>query len=84
MLIGNILLHCLVILECLGDVKVSGISFYFPLNSACAIYSLSTVFQGHGNDVDFIKPKMVNFGNNVKALQVSCGFNHTGAVLEYA
>ncbi|XP_044503423.1 ultraviolet-B receptor UVR8 [Mangifera indica] len=39
---------------------------------------------GHGNDVDFIKPKMVNFGNNVKALQVSCGFNHTGAVLEYA
>ncbi|KAJ0039095.1 hypothetical protein Pint_22681 [Pistacia integerrima] len=38
---------------------------------------------GHGNDVDFIKPKMVNFGKNVKALQVSCGFNHSGAVLEY-
>lgn len=26
---------------------------------------------------------MVNFGENVKAVQISCGFNHTGAVLEY-
>ncbi|KAF3439300.1 hypothetical protein FNV43_RR17576 [Rhamnella rubrinervis] len=33
---------------------------------------------GHGSDVDYIKPAMVNFGKNVKALQVSCGFNHTG------
>lgn len=40
-------------------------------------------FQGHGNDVDYIHPTIVNFGENVKALQVSCGFNHTGALLEY-
>lgn len=40
-------------------------------------------FQGHGNDVDYIQPTIVNFGENVKALQVSCGFNHTGALLEY-
>ncbi|XP_024040119.1 ultraviolet-B receptor UVR8 isoform X2 [Citrus clementina] len=38
---------------------------------------------GHGNDVDYIHPTIVNFGENVKALQVSCGFNHTGALLEY-
>ncbi|KAF6137614.1 hypothetical protein GIB67_036197 [Kingdonia uniflora] len=38
---------------------------------------------GHANDVDYYKPMMVNFGKNVKALQVSCGFNHTGALLEY-
>ncbi|KAL9462616.1 hypothetical protein AB3S75_000587 [Citrus x aurantiifolia] len=38
---------------------------------------------GHGNDVDYIQPTIVNFGENVKALQVSCGFNHTGALLEY-
>ncbi|TXG60243.1 hypothetical protein EZV62_014816 [Acer yangbiense] len=38
---------------------------------------------GHGNDVDYIQPNMVNFGKNVKALEVSCGFNHTGAILEY-
>lgn len=40
-------------------------------------------FQGHGNDVDYIQPTIVNFGENVRALQVSCGFNHTGALLEY-
>ncbi|XP_048335365.2 ultraviolet-B receptor UVR8 isoform X2 [Ziziphus jujuba] len=39
---------------------------------------------GHGSDVDYIKPMMVNLGKNVKALQVSCGFNHTGAILEHA
>ncbi|XP_059656346.1 ultraviolet-B receptor UVR8 isoform X2 [Cornus florida] len=38
---------------------------------------------GQGNDVDYNEPTMVNFGKNVKALQISCGFNHTGAVLEY-
>ncbi|CAN6711803.1 unnamed protein product [Malus baccata var. baccata] len=38
---------------------------------------------GHGTDVDYIKPAMVTFGQNVKALQISCGFNHTGALLEY-
>ncbi|KAK9291600.1 hypothetical protein L1049_019549 [Liquidambar formosana] len=36
---------------------------------------------GHGDDVDRIEPTMINFGKNVKALQVSCGFNHTGACL---
>lgn len=40
---------------------------------------------GQGNDVDYIEPRRVDFGEgvNVKALQVSCGFNHTGAILEY-
>ncbi|XP_074583428.1 ultraviolet-B receptor UVR8 [Curcuma longa] len=38
---------------------------------------------GHGDDLDCIVPKMVNFGSQVKALDVSCGFNHTGAILEY-
>ncbi|BBH02539.1 hypothetical protein Prudu_013143 [Prunus dulcis] len=38
---------------------------------------------GHGTDVDYIRPTKVTFGKNVKALQVSCGFNHTGTVLEY-
>ena len=40
--------------------------------------------QGHGSDVDYINPTRVCFGEDVKALQVSCGFNHTGAILEYA
>ncbi|KAL9313864.1 hypothetical protein ACSQ67_019316 [Phaseolus vulgaris] len=39
---------------------------------------------GHGSDVDYINPTRVCFGEEVKALQVSCGFNHTGAILEYA
>ncbi|XP_047147033.1 ultraviolet-B receptor UVR8-like isoform X2 [Vigna umbellata] len=39
---------------------------------------------GHGSDVDYISPTRVCFGEDVKALQVSCGFNHTGAILEYA
>ncbi|XP_057972295.1 ultraviolet-B receptor UVR8 isoform X2 [Malania oleifera] len=38
---------------------------------------------GQGNDVDYYEPTVVNFGKNAKALQVSCGFNHTGAILEY-
>lgn len=37
---------------------------------------------GQGNDVDYITPTRVIFGKNVKALQVSCGFNHTGAIFE--
>ncbi|CAL5204404.1 unnamed protein product [Lathyrus oleraceus] len=39
---------------------------------------------GHGTDVDCINPSRVCFADDVKALQVSCGFNHTGAILEYA
>ncbi|XP_040370454.1 ultraviolet-B receptor UVR8 isoform X4 [Rosa chinensis] len=38
---------------------------------------------GQGTDVDYIKPMRVKFGENLKALQISCGFNHTGAILEY-
>ncbi|KAI3920336.1 hypothetical protein MKX01_000675 [Papaver californicum] len=42
---------------------------------------------GHGTDIDNFEPKLVSFDNNnennVKALQVSCGFNHTGAIFEY-
>ncbi|PSS26606.1 Ultraviolet-B receptor like [Actinidia chinensis var. chinensis] len=38
---------------------------------------------GQGSDVDYIEPTWVNLGKNVKALQVSCGFNHTGAILEH-
>ncbi|XP_025012510.1 ultraviolet-B receptor UVR8 isoform X2 [Ricinus communis] len=39
---------------------------------------------GHGSDVDYLNPKSIIFENNVKVLQVSCGFNHTGAILENA
>ncbi|KAL1814094.1 hypothetical protein ACET3Z_024159 [Daucus carota] len=38
---------------------------------------------GLGDDIDYIEPMMISFGTNVKALQVSCGFNHTAAILEY-
>ncbi|XP_023518662.1 ultraviolet-B receptor UVR8 isoform X1 [Cucurbita pepo subsp. pepo] len=38
---------------------------------------------GHGSDIDYVKPTMIDLGENVKAVQVSCGFNHTGAILEY-
>ncbi|VAH13872.1 unnamed protein product [Triticum turgidum subsp. durum] len=39
---------------------------------------------GHGNDVDYCEPMMVELGKNASAVHVSCGFNHTGAILEYA
>ncbi|EXB23132.1 hypothetical protein L484_016146 [Morus notabilis] len=45
--------------------------------------SIQQQFLGHGSDVDYIKPRMINFGENVRAVQVSCGFNHTGAILEH-
>ncbi|KAB1222295.1 RCC1 and BTB domain-containing protein 2 [Morella rubra] len=38
---------------------------------------------GLGSDVDYIEPARVTFGTNVKALEISCGFNHTGAIIEY-
>ncbi|CAH2073475.1 unnamed protein product [Thlaspi arvense] len=38
---------------------------------------------GHGSDVDYARPAMVNLGKNVRAVHISCGFNHTGAVLEH-
>ncbi|KAL3844777.1 hypothetical protein ACJIZ3_002180 [Penstemon smallii] len=39
---------------------------------------------GHGDDVDYIEPSLLDFHKNVKALQVSCGFNHTAALFEFA
>ncbi|KAL4196995.1 hypothetical protein AMTRI_Chr04g249030 [Amborella trichopoda] len=39
---------------------------------------------GHGNDFDYFEPTRVDFMKNAKALHVSCGFNHTGAIFEYA
>ncbi|XP_073117500.1 ultraviolet-B receptor UVR8 isoform X2 [Elaeis guineensis] len=38
---------------------------------------------GHGDDVDYFEPMLVSIGQNVKALHVSCGFNHTGGIFEY-
>lgn len=40
--------------------------------------------QGHGDDVDYIEPRrVVDFHSNLRPLQISCGFNHTGAMLQY-
>eukprot|EP00268_Persea_americana_P052753 TRINITY_DN5926_c1_g1_i2.p1 TRINITY_DN5926_c1_g1~~TRINITY_DN5926_c1_g1_i2.p1 ORF type:complete len:427 (+),score=78.22 TRINITY_DN5926_c1_g1_i2:188-1468(+) len=39
---------------------------------------------GHGNDLDYFAPTEVSLGKNLEALQVSCGFNHTGAIFEYS
>lgn len=39
--------------------------------------------QGHGDDVDYIKPRVVRFHEAVRALDMSCGFNHTGAIFEF-
>lgn len=48
-------------------------------------YLMQSVFlQGQGDDVDYIEPTKVKFDGHVKALQVSCGFNHTGAIFEYS
>ncbi|XP_021772646.1 ultraviolet-B receptor UVR8-like [Chenopodium quinoa] len=38
---------------------------------------------GHGTDVDYIQPTVIDVGSNVKAVEVSCGFNHTGAIYKY-
>ncbi|KAL9356482.1 hypothetical protein Peur_049735 [Populus x canadensis] len=37
---------------------------------------------GHGDDFDYVNPTLVAFEKKMKALEVSCGFNHTGAILE--
>lgn len=39
------------------------------------------VLQGLGNENDFLEPMHVKL-NNMKAVQLSCGFNHTAAILE--
>ncbi|CAN8236924.1 unnamed protein product [Cochlearia groenlandica] len=38
---------------------------------------------GHGSDVDYARPVMVNLGKNVRAVHISCGFNHTAAILQH-
>ena len=45
---------------------------------------LPCYLQGHGSDVDYFEPMMVPFGKNARAVHVSCGFNHTGAIYEYS
>lgn len=37
---------------------------------------------GLGNDFDYLEPTRVQFDCNFQALQISCGFNHTAAILE--
>ncbi|KAL4561348.1 hypothetical protein LXL04_033513 [Taraxacum kok-saghyz] len=48
-----------------------------------AVLTQKLLMQGLGDDVDYVEPTLVDFGENVKAVQISCGFNHTGAVFEY-
>lgn len=40
--------------------------------------------QGHGDDIDYIEPKLLDFQKNIKALQVSCGFNHTAGLFQHS
>ena len=53
-----------------------------PLNTS-HMFTLP-FYQGHGNDVDYFEPMMVPFSKNARAVHVSCGFNHTGAIYEYS
>jgi len=39
------------------------------------------LLQGLGNENDFFEPTLVKL-KNMKAVQISCGFNHSGAILE--
>uniref|UniRef100_A0A0E0R9J0 RCC1-like domain-containing protein n=1 Tax=Oryza rufipogon TaxID=4529 RepID=A0A0E0R9J0_ORYRU len=59
--------------------------FKFPV-SKVEIFTRGAgeVLTGHGNDVDYFEPMMVEFGKNARAVHVSCGFNHTGAIFEYS
>lgn len=41
---------------------------------------IKLLFQGQGDDVDYIEPMLLDFHKSVKALQVSCGFNHTAGI----
>ncbi|KAK1301536.1 Ultraviolet-B receptor UVR8 [Acorus calamus] len=38
---------------------------------------------GQGDEVDYFEPRVVHLGDSVKALQISCGFNHTGGIFQY-
>ncbi|KAG5019483.1 hypothetical protein JHK87_015338 [Glycine soja] len=73
----------------LGQGHESSILGFFKSYRFCHEYTPRLIkdlegIKGHGSDVDYINPIRVCFGEDVKALQVSCGFNHTGAVIEYA
>uniref|UniRef100_A0A0E0MG75 RCC1-like domain-containing protein n=1 Tax=Oryza punctata TaxID=4537 RepID=A0A0E0MG75_ORYPU len=59
--------------------------FKLPV-SKVEIFTLGAgeVLTGHGDDVDYFEPMVVKFGKNAKAVHVSCGFNHTGAIFEYS
>ncbi|KAI3472760.1 hypothetical protein Pfo_031077 [Paulownia fortunei] len=37
---------------------------------------------GQGDDTDYIEPMLLDFHKSVKALQVSCGFNHTAGIFQ--
>lgn len=55
----------------------------FSFKCFCTVHNVCFVAQGHGDDVDYIKPAMVYLEEPVKAVLVSCGFNHTGAIFEF-
>ncbi|KAK6152964.1 hypothetical protein DH2020_012603 [Rehmannia glutinosa] len=38
---------------------------------------------GQGDDADYIEPVLLDFHKSVKALQVSCGFNHTAGIFQF-
>ncbi|KAL3640480.1 hypothetical protein CASFOL_015448 [Castilleja foliolosa] len=38
---------------------------------------------GQGDDADYIEPMLLDFHKNVKALQISCGFNHTAGIFQF-
>ncbi|XP_051115281.1 ultraviolet-B receptor UVR8 isoform X3 [Andrographis paniculata] len=37
---------------------------------------------GQGDDVDYSEPMLLNLPENIKATQISCGFNHTAALFQ--
>ncbi|XP_057860904.2 ultraviolet-B receptor UVR8 isoform X3 [Cryptomeria japonica] len=37
---------------------------------------------GLGNELDYHEPTKIGFGEDVNVLQISCRFNHTGAIIE--
>ncbi|KAH6781868.1 Regulator of chromosome condensation family protein [Perilla frutescens var. frutescens] len=37
---------------------------------------------GQGDDIDYIEPMLLDFHQSVKAIEVSCGFNHTAGIFE--
>ncbi|XP_011097039.1 ultraviolet-B receptor UVR8 isoform X2 [Sesamum indicum] len=37
---------------------------------------------GQGDDIDYTEPMLLDFNKSLKALQISCGFNHTAAIFQ--